>query len=82
MRVMQPLGRLRDGDDEDEIEEQFERRRGAMRLVRRPSAHGRVKARHRAWNGAVSSVRHSRWTYWFRSSKVSRRSMCAVCGTR
>ena len=33
--VMQPARRLRDGDDEDEVEEQLERRRGAVWLVRR-----------------------------------------------
>ena len=33
-RVMQPARRLGDGDDEDEIEEQLERRGRAVMLVR------------------------------------------------
>ena len=40
-----PLGGLRDGDDEDEVEEELERRRRAVRLVRRPRAHRGVDPR-------------------------------------
>jgi hypothetical protein len=38
--MMQAAGRFGDGDDEHEIEEEFERRRDAMRLVRGPGPHG------------------------------------------
>ena len=38
-RVMEPARGLGDGDDEDEIEEQLERRGRAVMLVRRPRGH-------------------------------------------
>ena len=44
-RVMQPGSGLSDRDDEDQIEEQFEGCRGAMRLVWRASAHRRHESR-------------------------------------
>ena len=44
-RVVQTAGRLSDRDDEDEVEEQLEGRRGAVRFVRRPRRHRSAKLR-------------------------------------
>ena len=45
--MMQAARRLRDGDDEDEIEQKLERCGDAVRFVGRARRHGRMNARSR-----------------------------------